>query len=159
MADWKIIPRLRTVHDDLEAPDYLRDYFLNHGIITKHEADELKKWYDTINGHSRRIDYDSAYAIDSMADLYNYFFNDNLTKKQFDDKFNKALSGPVEDAWWLTPKKTITLSKIPKIPKVPTKKLLKELPPEYNFKIPPKMMKSNAKLSKEIDDLIVLEGS
>ena len=71
----------------------------------------------------------------------------NRLKEQYDRIFG------IED------KKPITLSKIPKIPKVPTKKLLKELPPEYNFKIPPKMMKSNAKLSKEIDDLIVLEGS
>ena len=52
-----------------------------------------------------------------------------------------------------TSKEPIKLSKIPKAPKVPTKKLLKEIP-EYNHKIPTKIVKSNRDVINEINKIV-----
>lgn len=52
-----------------------------------------------------------------------------------------------------TSKEPIKLSKIPKVPKVPSKKLLKEIP-EYNHKIPTKIVKSNRDVINEINKIV-----
>lgn len=52
-----------------------------------------------------------------------------------------------------TSKEPIKLSKIPKAPKVPTKKLLKEIP-EYKHNIPTKIVKSNRDIINEINKIV-----
>ena len=165
MADWKLIPKFRAFNKDLRF--YGEDLYkrmVEEGLISEHEADQMIKWGKTTDGWRIMNEYDYT----DMSVPYNHYFNDNLSEEVFNKKLDNMFDKPIPKEKWWENKKTIKLAKMPKVPKVSSKKILKGVPefdhniPDYEFNIPTKMTKlkpsvsskQQSKVIKEIDNML-----